>query len=183
MVRRLTRLTAVAVGGLILAAGLVLALPVGLAATEPSWEGKTVILTRAGVRLQAPEGQDIAPKTAGVAKDLTFQVKKEEKDRLLLDSRRQHGWAARADVVPFDQAVEHFTRELARDPKNSHALTALGVAISSGKEADKAVSDFDRAIELDPKATLAYYHRANLAYGKGRYDQALADYNAVIEQD
>src|SRR6266516_3796709 len=76
-----------------------------LAAAEPAWEGKTILLARAGVQLQAPEGQDIAPKTAGVAKDLTFRVKKEEKDRLLLDSRRQHGWAAKADAVPFDQAV------------------------------------------------------------------------------
>ena len=102
MVRPLLRLAAVVMACLTLAAGLGLSLPVGLAAAEPSWEGKTVILTRPGVRLQAPEGQDIAPKTAGVAKDLTFRVQKDEKDRLLLDSRRQHGWAARADAVPFD---------------------------------------------------------------------------------
>jgi tetratricopeptide (TPR) repeat protein len=173
MVRRLTRLVV----------GLGLALPVALAAAEPSWEAKTVILTRAGVQLQAPEGKDIAPKMAGVAKDLTFQVRKDDKDRLLLDSRRQQGWVAKGDVIPFEQAVEYFTKELAKDPKNSHALTARGVALGSGKDADKAVADFDRAIELDPKSTLAYYHRANIAYGKGRYDQALADYNAVIEQD
>src|SRR5262245_26517163 len=178
MVHRLTRLAAVAV-----AASLGLALPVSLTAAEPSWEGKTVLLTRAGVQLQAPKGTDIAPKTAGVARDMTFQVKKEEKDRLLLDSRSQLGWADKADAVPFDQAVDHFTKELARDPKSSHALTARGVALGSGKDADKAAGDFDRAIELDPKATLAYYHRANIAYGKGRYDQALADYDAVIEQD
>jgi tetratricopeptide (TPR) repeat protein len=180
---RLTRLAAVAAVGLSLAAGLGLSLPAGLAAAEPSWEGKTVLLTRPGVRLQAPEGQDIAPKTAGVAKDLTFRVQKDEKDRLLLDSRRQHGWTAKADAVPFDQAVEHFSQVLAKDPKNTHALTARGVALSMGKDPDKAVADFDRAIELDPKATLAYYHRANLAYGKAQYDKALADYNTVIEHD
>jgi tetratricopeptide (TPR) repeat protein len=52
-----------------------------------------------------------------------------------------------------------------------------------GKDRDKAFADLERALTIDPKATLAYYHRANLAYGKGQYDQALADYNAVIEQD
>jgi tetratricopeptide (TPR) repeat protein len=135
------------------------------------------------VKLQAPEGKDIAPKTAGAAKDLTFWVKKEEKDRLLIDSRRQHGWISKSDAVPYDKAVEHFTTELTRDPKNAHALTARGVVRGSGKDADKALEDFDRAIELDPKATLAYYHRANLAYGKAQYDKALADYNAVIELD
>jgi hypothetical protein len=51
MVRRLPRLAAVAAVGLTLAAGLGLALPVGLAAAEPSWEGKTVVLSRAGVQL------------------------------------------------------------------------------------------------------------------------------------
>lgn len=187
MSRRLPRLAAVAVAGLTLAAGLALLLPLDLAAAEPSWEGKTVLLTRPGVQLQAPEGKGIAPKTAGVAKDLMFQVKKEEKDRVLLDSRRQNGWAAKADAVLFDQADEHFTKELARDPKNVHALTARGVVrgtlLRAGTDSDGAVADFDRAIELDAKATLAYYHRANVAYGKGRYDQALADYNAVIEQD
>jgi tetratricopeptide (TPR) repeat protein len=159
------------------------AIPVLLAAAEPPWEGRLVVLTKPGVKLQAPEGKDIAPKTAGVAKDLTFLVKKEEKDRLLVDSRRQHGWIARADAVPHDRAVEHFTKELDRDPKNVHALTARGLVLSPGKDTEKAVADFDRAIELDPKATLAYYHRANLAYGNAQYDKALADYDAVIGQD
>jgi tetratricopeptide (TPR) repeat protein len=162
---------------------LLVALPVVLPAAEPSWEGKTIILTKAGVKLQAPEGKDIAPKTAGVAKDLTFQVKKEEKERLLVDSRRQHGWIAKSDAIFYERAVEYFTKELARDPKNSHALTTRGLALGAGKDADKALADFNRAIELDPKATLAYYHRANIAYGKAQYDKALADYNTVIEQD
>src|SRR5262245_65213437 len=105
------------------------ALPVLLTAVEPSWEGKLVILTKPGVKLQAPEGKDIAPKTAGPAKDLTFLVKKEEKDRLLVDSRRQHGWISKADAIPDDQAVEHFTKELDRNPKNTHALTARGLAL------------------------------------------------------
>lgn len=154
-----------------------------LAAAEPPWQGKLVVLARPGVKLQKPEGKDIAPKTDGVAKDLTFSVVKEEKEQVLVDSRRQHGWIAKNDAVPSERAVEHFTKELARDPKNSHALTARGLMLGSGKDADKAAADFDRAIELDPRATLAFYHRANLAYGKGQYDKAMADYNAVIEQD
>jgi tetratricopeptide (TPR) repeat protein len=135
------------------------------------------------VKLETPEGEEIAPKTSGVAKDLTFRVRKEENGRLLIDSRRQRGWIAKGDAIPYDLAVDHFTKKLDRDPKDSHALTARGLVLSSGKDAGKAVEDFDRAIELDPKATLAHYHRANLAYGKAQYEKALADYNTVIEQD
>ena len=65
MVRRPPRLANVAAACLTLAAGLGLSLPVGITAAEPSWEGKTVLVTRADRRLQAPEGQDIAPPTAG----------------------------------------------------------------------------------------------------------------------
>src|SRR5262245_31673764 len=60
-----------------------------LTAAETSWERKMVILTRPGVKLEAPEKEKIAPKTAGVARDLMFQVLKEEKGRLRISSRRQ----------------------------------------------------------------------------------------------
>jgi tetratricopeptide (TPR) repeat protein len=160
-----------------------LSLPALVAADEPSWEGKTVILTRPGVKLEAPTGKDIAPKTSGVARDLTFGVRTEENGRLLIDSRRQQGWIAKGDAVPFDRAVAHFTKVIAGDPKDVHALTARGVALGSGNDSEKALADFDRAIELDPRAVLARYHRANLAYGKGQYDKALADYDAVIKDD
>ncbi len=151
--------------------------------TEPSWVGKGVVLTRPGVELQAPTGEQIAPKTAGVAKDLTFQVVKDEGDRLRVASRRQAGWISRADAVPFDQAVAYFTDRLTREPKDSHGLTARGVVLMGTGRPDQALADFDRAIQLDPKAVVAYYHRANLAYGRKQYDRALGDYNAVIRLD
>src|SRR5262245_29661666 len=77
-------------------------------AAQPSWDGKTVLLTRAGVRLEEPAGEKIAPRTAGVAKDLTFRVVKEAEGRLLIESRRQRGWVAKADAIPFDQADSYF---------------------------------------------------------------------------
>src|SRR5438270_6789041 len=87
-------------------------------AADPSWQGKTILLTRPGVKLQAPEGQKIAPKTAGVARDLMFGVLKDEDGRLQISSRRQQGWIARGDAVPFDQAVAFFTKKLTADPKD-----------------------------------------------------------------
>jgi tetratricopeptide (TPR) repeat protein len=150
---------------------------------EPSWQGKTVVLTRPGVELEAPKGEKIAPKTAGVAKDLTFGALKDAKGRLLITSRRQQGWISRGDAVLLDQAVAYFTKRVTDDPKNSHAFTARGVGYLAKNQPDKALADFNKAIQLDPKATLAYYHRANLAYGKAQYDKALEDYNTVIRND
>jgi tetratricopeptide (TPR) repeat protein len=154
-----------------------------LIAAEPSWEGKTVILTRAGVKLEAPEMEKIAPKTAGAAKDLMFQVLKEEGGRLRIGSRRQKGWIAKGDAVLLGQAVAYFTKQTDANPKDHHAFTARGVALASKNETGKALADFNSAIQLDAKATRAYYHRANLAYGRRQYDKALEDYNTVIRND
>jgi tetratricopeptide (TPR) repeat protein len=152
-------------------------------AAEGSWKGKTVILTRAGVELQGPEGVKIAPNTAGVAKDVAFRVLKDTDGRLRISSRRQDGWIAQKDAVLLDQAPTYFTRQVVRDPKDSHAFTARRVVLLSKNEPDKALADFNQAIRLDPQATLAYYHCANLAYGRRQLDKALADYNTVIRQD
>jgi tetratricopeptide (TPR) repeat protein len=150
---------------------------------ESSWEGKTVLLTRAGVKLDVPDGEKIAPRTAGLARDMQFVVRKDEGGRLRLESRRQVGWIDRTDAVLLSRAVTHFTARLAKDPKDSHAYTARGQAYAANNETDKGLADFDEAVRLDPKGTLAYYHRANLAYGKGQYDRALEDYNVVIQGD
>jgi tetratricopeptide (TPR) repeat protein len=152
-------------------------------ADEPSWEGMAVVLTRPGVRLEAPDGENVAPRTAGLAKDMQFVVRKVEGGRLRVESRRQVGWIAKKDAVLLSQAVAHFTARLAKDSKDSHAYAARGQAYLANNEPDQALADFNEAIRLDPKATLAYYHRANLAYGKGQYDRALEDYNVVIRDD
>jgi tetratricopeptide (TPR) repeat protein len=152
-------------------------------ADEPRWEGKAVLLTRPGVKLEAPDGEKIAPRTAGAARDIQFVVRKDEGGRLRVESRRQSGWVAKGDAVLFGRAIDHFTARLAKDAKDSHAYTARGEAHAANNESDKALADFDEAIRLDPKATLAYYHRANLAYGRGQYDKALEDYNVVIRDD
>lgn len=156
--------------------------PLPLAAAGPSWDGKFVIMTKPGVELKKPD-KNIAPKTAGVAKDLMFSVIKFDKDRLLIDSRRQQGWIAAGDAVLLDQAIAHFNKAIQANAKDVHALTARGFACSTTGQPQKAVADWDKAIEYDAKAILAYYHRANNEYSKGQYDKALADYNAVIEID
>src|SRR5437016_2493942 len=109
-------------------------------AEEPSWERKTILLTRPGVKLELPEAEKIAPKTAGVARDLMFQVLSDRSGRLRISSRRQQGSIARSDAVPFDQAVDYFTKKLTADPKDSHALTARGLALASQNQADKALT-------------------------------------------
>jgi tetratricopeptide (TPR) repeat protein len=114
---------------------------------------------------------------------MQFVVLKDKGGRLRVESLRQVGWIAKGDAVLVSKAVAHFTARLAKDPKDSHAYTARGLAHAANDESDKALEDFNQAIRLDAKATLAYYHRANVAYGKAQYDEALEDYSVVIRDD
>src|SRR5436305_12729134 len=82
-------------------------------AADPPLENKLVVLTRPGVELQLNAGETILPRTAGFAQDITFRVLKEVGNRLQVESRRQRGWIGKADAVPFDKAVVHFTEQLA----------------------------------------------------------------------
>jgi tetratricopeptide (TPR) repeat protein len=162
---------------------VLLSLPRWVTAAEPAWEGTAIIIARPGVQLEALHDNDLSSKKGGAAKDLMFDVRKEEGDRLLIESRRQRGWISKNDAIRFNQAVAHFTQELVSSPRNSHALTARGIALLSGKEPERAAEDFDRAIAIDRDATLAYYHRATRLYSQAEYDKALADFDTVIELD
>ena len=47
----------------------------------------------------------------------------------------------------------------------------------------KAIASYTKAIQLDPKFTLAYEMRASAYEGLKEYQQAIADYDKVLEQD
>jgi len=116
-------------------------------AGDPSWKGKDVILTRAGVKLEMPGGEKIAPRTSGIARDVTFQVLEDKDNCLLIESPRQRGWVARGDAVPVDQAVTYFNEQLARNPKDGHAFMARGVVLMSKAELDKSLAEMTRRAE------------------------------------
>src|SRR5690348_7221685 len=97
-----------------------------LLAQLPNWDGKTVVLARPGVELRLNPGEQIAPRTAGPAKDIVFQVRQDKDGRLQVESRRQRGWIAKTDAVVLDQTAAFFTDKLSRDAKDAFALTARG---------------------------------------------------------
>src|SRR5262245_41046752 len=125
-------------------------------AMDPSWKGKEVILTRAGVKLEVSAGEKIAPRTSGVANDVTFRVLKDKNGRLLIESRRQRGWIAKGDAVLIDQAVTYFTEQVAHHPEDSHACTARRVVRMSQNEPGHSHADHHEAVQPHHKATLDY---------------------------
>ncbi|MGE5756199.1 MAG: tetratricopeptide repeat protein, partial [Planctomycetaceae bacterium] len=92
------------------------------------------------------------------------------------------GWVKAVDVVPFDQAIDHFSGVVRRKP-GAWAYCLRGMAWYDEKEYDIALRDFNEAIRLDPKYAAARNNRGLVRREMGEPDKALADFNEAIRLD
>lgn len=110
----------------------------------------------------------------------SFEVGQVEGNWLWIESRQ--GYLNVADVVPYDQAIEHFTAMIRRDPQSSSAYHDRAWAWNARGEHDIAIGDFTEAIRLGGQAP-SYIGRGRAWYDKGDLDRAIADYNEAIRLD
>jgi len=82
----------------------------------------------------------------------------------------------------FQSARESANAALQRDPKESNALTALGiVAAVRDRRADVARRDFDAAVSADPAAESPRIWRAKLRLALGDFEGAGRDFRAASQ--
>lgn len=77
--------------------------------------------------------------------------------------------AAREYAVVLDSAPDHF-----------EATVRRGLALTAARDFAAAERDFDRAISLRPGEPNLHFNRANVRAGLNRWDDAIADYSAVL---
>ena len=169
---------------------LLLFLAVYVAQTPESWVGKRVI-THYGAVLKV-KGQ--IEDDAGRGKSL--QRGKDRSDHriyrveqtngkwlwLVEEKGSARGWITAEWLIPFDQAIEYFTKQMREQPSSS-TYHWRGVIWSDKKEYDIAIADYKEAIRLDPQDTTAFNNRGTAWLGKQEYDKAIADFNEAIRLD
>jgi tetratricopeptide (TPR) repeat protein len=112
-----------------------------------------------------------------------FRVERAEGPWLWVIADGIRGWVKATDIIPFDQALEHFTAAIRDHPQSGWAYQMRGLIHYDRKEYDQAIADDDAAIKLEPNDALAYYNRGNAFFAKREYAQAIADYNEVTKRD
>ena len=112
-----------------------------------------------------------------------YRVAQVKGDWLWLESGRVSGWVEAGNVVPYSQAVEHFTQQIAVPHKAASAYACRGIVRHANGEYDAAIADYDEALRLDPKLALAYYNRGLAWQKKQHHDKAIADYGEALRLD
>ena len=102
---------------------------------------------------------------------------------LWVDNDGTRGWLQRNHVILASQALNYFTDELRRNPKDATALVARAIAWRDKGELTNAIRDCTDAIAINPEWSWAYKIRGNAWKAKKEYDLAIADYEEGMRLD
>ena len=72
-------------------------------------------------------------------------------------------------------AVEHFTKLIAKDPKDALSYSRRGKAYAGLKKHEEAMKDYDQAVRLKPDLAEAYVNRAVARFVLKDYDKSWED--------
>jgi tetratricopeptide (TPR) repeat protein len=86
----------------------------------------------------------------------------------------------RLDREDYELAIEDLDRAIEIAESLTEAYGNRGLAYQYLGDDEQALADFTQAIEIDNNPQ-AYYNRAALQYTLGRFDEAYADYNLVLQ--
>jgi tetratricopeptide (TPR) repeat protein len=151
------------------------------AQADQGWIGKRVV-QKLGDFALSNNGEPV--ERSGKVID-SYRVEQADGPSLFLKAESQglSGWAAAADVVPVEQALDFFTRQIRAHPRDAffHAMRAF--LWRDKKEIDNALRDDNEAIELDPKNAANYCDRGFDRHSKKEFDKAIADFDEAIRLD
>jgi tetratricopeptide (TPR) repeat protein len=161
---------------IVLAAGLALAtVPASLfAQTGNEWIGKRVVQKANGFNLRI-ENRVVDTKNML----LTYKVEQVNGPWLWLNADGLKGWALASEVVPVEQAIEHFTNAIRANPADWFAYTMRAIIWKEKKELDIALGDLNEALRLDPSAASSN-NRGAMREANHEYDKAIADFAEAI---
>ena len=82
------------------------------------------------------------------------------------------------DRIP--EAVEYLTKSTSLDPNNYLAYYFLGASYESLPDPEKSLLNYNLSLALKPDFSEGLFSRANLLMRTGNYEQAVADFNHLL---
>ena len=142
------------------------------ARAEDPLVGQRVVVIRDQATLEA-SGKAVAK----VSECTVFTVGSVEGSWLWIKSEK--AYLRRADVVPFDEAIGHYTRLLETNKTANNYWNRAQIWRLKG-ELDIALGDMNDAIRLNSTESVWFLSRGILWHDKQDYDKAIADFSEAI---
>lgn len=143
--------------------------------TEDSLVGQRVVVIRDNAALET-NGKEVAK----AAECTVFTVNSVQGSFLWIESEK--AYVRRNDVVPFPDAIAHYTRQLETDKTAQNYWHRAQIWQLKG-ELDFALGDMNEAIQLNSTESIFFDNRGTLWKEKMEYDKAIADYSEAIRLD
>lgn len=138
--------------------------------------GKKVTVIKWDAEFRSDDNKVIGKSELGKS----YEVYSAKGNKLLV--RERDGYIMRADVVPYETALNHFTNIVKRK-HSANAYYDRGVVLEEREELDEALKDYNEAIRRNAKFSEVYNARANIWAQKGELDKALEDYGKSLQLD
>ena len=152
-----------------------MALTAGSAVSQESLAGRRVVVINDKAPL-AVSGQAVS-----MAEECTvFSVNKV--DGVWLWIKSEQAYLRRGDVVPFEDALCHYTRQLEANRTASNYWNRAKIWRLKG-QLNCAMGDMNSAIQLDPTQPLWFIGRGILWYDLKEHDKAVSDHSKAIRLD
>lgn len=148
-----------------------------------SWVGKTVYPKISPMYLDesAEPRDDLPPKSGTALTVISYRVSAERANHVQIKTREgKVGWLRKADVVPQEDALAFFTKEIEKNPSDTNGYNRRAAVWRAKGEFDAAIKDASEAIRIRPSAPL-YNNRAIYYQAKRDFDKALADYDQALK--
>ena len=166
---------------------LLIALPDRPMEVKPidTWVGKIVFIRKSGVAEldPAPEPRGLPP-NADEGVYLTsnqYRVFAERAEYVQIKTREgMLGWVKKSDLVPLEDAVAFFSKQIELNPNDYGALSRRASAWRFRGEFDAALRDMDAAMRLSTDAT-GYNNRGLVWHAKRDFERAIIDFTKAIE--
>lgn len=135
---------------------------------------KHVVVTPVKAQIHDADGQAVDEVRGGTVLD-AFET---QGDKV----RVNRGWLSAADVIPYGQAIDYFSQQIASNP-TADAYSARARVWCYHGEYDKALADCNAALKLDPESASAYTRRGRAWAGKGESAKAIEDFSKALALD
>jgi tetratricopeptide (TPR) repeat protein len=90
------------------------------------------------------------------------------------------GWVASKDVVTLPEALDHYTAQINKSPRDANLYNSRGLIWSARGEWEVAIGDFSEAIRHNPRHHVAYANRGIAWRNAKNFDKAISDYTEAL---